>query len=81
MWPGTRIHEPPGCCGNSGEPNISTNHEIAEEEPAGDEGVLDVSRRLVHDVDVRGIEAKGCGWETIGDKVDPEELDGDESLR
>ena len=81
MRPGTRIHEPPGCCGDSGEPNVSTNHKIAEEEPAGDEGVFDVSRGLIHDVDIRGIKAEGRGREAVGDKVDPEELDRNESFR
>jgi hypothetical protein len=40
-----------------------------------------VTRGLVHDVDVQGIEAESRGRETIGDKVHPEELDGNESLR
>ena len=81
MWPSTRIHEPPGCRGNSGKPYISTNDKIAEEEPSRDEGVLDVARGLVHDVDVWGVEAEGSGRESVSDKVHPEELDGNESLR
>ena len=81
MRPGTRIHEPPSCRGDSSKPYVSTNDKIAEEEPAGDEGVLDVARGLVHDVDVWGVESKGSGRETICDKVHPEQLDGNESLR
>jgi hypothetical protein len=80
MWPATRIHEPPSCRSDSSKPNISTNDKIAEEEPARDEGVLDMARGLVHDVDVRGVEAESRGRETVCDEVDPEELDGNESL-
>ena len=72
VWPSTRIHEPPSCRGDSSKPYVSTNDKVAEEEPAGDEGVLDVARGLVHDVDVWEVEAESCGWETVSDKVHPE---------
>ena len=81
MWPSTRIHEPPGCRGDGGKPYISTNNKVAEEEPSRDEGVLDVARGLVHDVDVWWVEAEGCGRESVSDKVHPEELDRNKSLR
>ena len=29
---------------------------------------------LVHDINVRGVESEGCCWETVSDKVDPEQL-------
>ena len=77
----TRIHEPPRSRGNSGKTDVTTNDKVSEEQPARDEGVLDVTRRLVHDVNVRRVEAKGSGRETVGDQVDPEKLDRNESFR
>ena len=81
MWPTTRIHEPPSRHGHSGKSNVSTDEKVAEEQPPGDEGVLDMARGLVYDVDVRRVEVEGCSWETVGDQVHPEQLYGNESLR
>ena len=81
LRPSTVQHEPPGCCSNSGHTHIYPNDEVAEEEPTGDQWVLDGAGRLVHDVYLWRVEAQGCGWETVSDKVDPEQLDWDECLR
>merc|ERR1712212_326113 len=35
---------------------------------------------LLHDVKIWGVEAEGSGGQAVSDKVDPQELDGDESL-
>lgn len=51
-----------------------------EEEPARDERIVLVTRGLVHDIFVRRIESEGGGGETVGDKVDPEQLHWDERL-
>lgn len=72
MWAGTRVHEPPGSRGNGGKANVASNDEIAEEEPARDERVLDVAWRLVHDVYIRRVEAEGSCRETVSDEIDPE---------
>ena len=81
MWSSTGVHEPPCCRGDGGKAYIPSNNEVAEEEPAGNEGVLDVTRGLVHDVNVGGIEAEGRSRESVCDQVDPEQLDWDEGLR
>ena len=33
-----------------------------------------VTRGLLHDVEVRRVEAERSGWQTIGDEIDPEKL-------
>ena len=53
---------------------------IPEEQPSTDQRLLGVPRRLVHDVQIRGIESKGSGGQTICDQVDPQELHGNQSL-
>ena len=40
----------------------------------------DGSRRLLHDVEVRRVEAESSGGEAVGDKVDPEQLHWDQGL-
>ena len=72
--------KPPGRCGNSGHAHIHPDDEVAEEEPAGDEGVLDRARRLLHDVHLWRVEPEGSGWQSIGDQVHPQQLDWYEGL-
>lgn len=36
---------------------------------------------LVHDVQVRRVETKSGGRQTVSDQVDPQQLDRDQSLR
>jgi hypothetical protein len=76
---------------NGGKTNISTNDEVSGEDPWGDDGlvatklrkksILLFSGRLVHDLWVGRVEGEGGGWEAVGDQVDPEELDGVETVR
>lgn len=80
MRPSSGVHEPPSGRSDSGKANVASNDKIAEEEPAGDKRIFDVARGLVHDVNVGRVEAKGCCRETVGDQVDPEKLNGNESL-
>lgn len=54
---------------------------LPEEQPSRDETLISLAGGLVHDVEVRGVEAKGSGGQTVSDQVDPQKLDGDQSLR
>merc|ERR1719374_496083 len=45
-----------------------------------DRAVAGRAGKLVHDVEVRGVEGQGGSGQTVSDKVDPEELNGDESF-
>lgn len=59
----------------------TSNGQISEEEPARDEGLFGGTRGFAHDVQIRRVEAQRGGRQTVGDKVDPQQLDGDQSLR
>lgn len=59
---------------------MTSNGQVSEEEPARDEGLLGVTRGLLHDVQVWGVEAQGRGGETISHQVDPEQLNRNQSL-
>lgn len=74
------VHEPPGIAGHSGEADVGADDEVAEEQPATDEGLVTLTRATLHDVVIRRVERQGGGGETVGDEVDPEELNGDKSL-
>lgn len=74
-------HKPPSSCCNSGNAHIDPNGEIAEEEPATDECFPGKTRGLIHDIDIRGVEPKSSGRQSICDQIDPEQLDRDKSLR
>lgn len=54
---------------------------VPEEEPARDKTFISLAGRFVHDVQVGGIEAEGGGGQTVSDKVDPQQLHRDQSLR
>ena len=60
---------------------LTSDGHVAEEEPAGDEALPGVAWGLLHDVQVRGVEAQGSGWETVSHQVDPQQLYRDQSLR
>ncbi len=80
LWPFIVEHEPPGGSCNCGYAHINPNGEVPEEEPATDERVPGGTRRLLHYVHVRWVEAKSGGRQSIGDQVDPEQLHGNEGL-
>ena len=56
-------------------------HRAPEKEPGSDELLSGFARRLLHDVNVRGVEAERGGGGPVSDQVDPEQLHGDEILR
>lgn len=75
------IHgEPPSSRSNSGTADIDSNGHVTEEEPSADQGLLGVPWGLVHDVQIWGVESEGSGGQSISDQVDPQQLDGDQSL-
>ncbi len=58
----------------------TSDGQISEEEPARDEGLFGGAGGFAHDVQVRGVEAQRGGGQTVSHKVDPQQLDGDQSL-
>ena len=81
MWALVIIHEPPGGSGNSSHTHIDSNGHVSEEQPATNEGVLGITRGLLHDVHIRGVETQGSGGQAISYQVDPEQLDWDQGFR
>jgi len=65
---------------DSGQTNIGTDNEVTDENRRSDNWFIVSSGRLVHDIWVRRVEGKGGGWETVSDEIDPEELDGVETI-
>lgn len=53
---------------------------LPEEEPARDKTFISLAGRFLHNVQVRGIESEGRSGQTVSDQVDPQQLDGDQSL-
>lgn len=61
--------------------HFTSNGQISEEEPARDEGLFGGARGFAHDVQIRRVEAQCGGRQSISHKVDPQQLDRDQSLR
>lgn len=59
---------------------LTSNRQIAKKEPATDEGLTRVPGQLLHDVQVRGVEAQGRGREAICHQVHPEQLHRDQGF-
>lgn len=72
---------PPGRSTDRGGADVGSDGHVTEEQPSGDETFSGATRRLVHDVQIGGVEAEGGGGKTISDQVHPQELHGDQSLR
>lgn len=56
---------------------LTSDGEVSEEEPAGDQWLFGVARRLHHDVQVRGVEAQCCSRQTVCYQIHPEQLHRD----
>lgn len=56
-------------------------YQITEQSPSVDEAVITSTRGFLHDVPIRWVESQGCRWGSIGDKVNPQELNGDQAFR
>ena len=71
---------PPGRGTDSGGTDVGSDGHVTEEQPSGDETLGGATGRLVHDVQIGGVEAQGGGGQTISHQVDPQKLDGDQSF-
>ena len=60
--------------------DIATDRHVAEEEPVANERFPGAAWRLVHDLQVRRVEAERGGWQAVCYQIDPEQLDGDQSF-
>ena len=80
LWSLVVHREPPGGGSYSRRTNVATDGHVSKEEPVADEGLFGIARWLVHDVQVRRIEAECRGRQTVGNQVHPEQLDGDEGF-
>ncbi|KAK5624686.1 hypothetical protein RRF57_000401 [Xylaria bambusicola] len=68
------VHEPPGVTTDSSKANIGANNQVAEEEPASNKSLITLTWPSPHDVVVGGVEGQCSGWETVRDKVYPQQL-------
>lgn len=68
--------EPPRIAKYGGDSDVDTNDHVAEEQPFTNERLAAVAWRHPHDRVVWRVETKRSGWQTVGDEVDPKELDG-----
>lgn len=59
---------------------LTSNNEVATEQPAGDQRLFGWAGRAQHDIQIWGIEAESCGRKTISDQVDPQQLDWNKSF-
>lgn len=80
MRSGRANHVPPSGGTDSANTDVGTDSHVTEEQPSGDQTLRSTTGRLVHDVQVRGVEAQSGGRETVSDQVDPEKLDRDQSF-
>lgn len=88
QWPGPRtlreretLRTPQDTPAEPTAPAALTSHsQVAEEEPAVDEGLLGVAGLLVHDVQVGGVEAQRGGRQPICHQVHPQQLHRDQGL-
>ena len=65
---------PPHKDSNGCKTDVHTNDHVAEEDPVGDEVVIALSGRLLHNVTVGWVEGECGSRGSISDQVDPEEL-------
>ena len=73
-------HEPPGGSTDRRTADVASDRHVAEEQPAADERLFGVARRLVHDVQVGRVEAERGGRQAVRHQVDPQQLDGNQSF-
>lgn len=59
---------------------LTADGHVSEEEPASYEALLGAAGLLLHDVQVRWVEAEGGGRQAICNQVDPQQLYRDQGL-
>ena len=74
-------HVPPGGCSDRRGSDVQPNDHVSEKQPGSDERFLGGPRLFLHDIQVGRIESQSGGRETVGDQVDPEQLDRDQGFR
>merc|ERR1719273_823685 len=74
------VHEPVGGAADSRHADVDADSHVPEEQPWGDEGFVRGTGRFVHDVKIGRVEGECGGRQTVSDQVDPEKLNGNESL-
>eukprot|EP00160_Parvularia_atlantis_P015994 Unigene4852_Nuclearia_a/m.14845 Unigene4852_Nuclearia_a/g.14845 ORF Unigene4852_Nuclearia_a/g.14845 Unigene4852_Nuclearia_a/m.14845 type:complete len:366 (+) Unigene4852_Nuclearia_a:2-1099(+) len=80
VWPVLVEHEPVDVPAHGGQADVGADDDVAEEEPAIDDRLVGLARRLHHDVQVGRVEAQRRCRQAVRNEVDPEQLDGDERL-
>jgi len=74
-------HVPPSGRPDGGSSDVQADDHVTEKEPGRDERFLRRPRLLFHDVQVGRVEAQRGGRQTVGDQVDPQQLDGNQRFR
>lgn len=77
---GRVVHEPVGSGEHGGETYVDSDGHVPEEEPSRDEALVGPTGRLVHDVEIGGVEAEGGGGEAVSHEVHPQQLHGDQGF-
>lgn len=47
---------------------------LPEEKPSGNKRFISFTGRFAHNIQIRGVETKGSGWQTVSYQVDPQQL-------
>jgi hypothetical protein len=74
------VDKPPDVTKYGGSADINTDNHVAEQQPTADESLVTAAGRALHNVMVWRVERQSSGGKTIGDKVNPQELDRNQSL-
>ena len=74
-------HEPPRCCTNCCHTNVTSDHHVAEEQPAADQCLFRTPGWSAHHIEIRWIESQCSCWQAIRHQVHPQQLDRYQSLR
>ena len=81
MWAALIEHEPPGVTRDRGDADVCADNHVAEEQPLANKRLAAVSGWNPHNRVVRRVEAQSCSRQTVRDKVNPQELDRNQSFR
>lgn len=80
MWAVSGADEPPRSREDGGKSDVAADGAVSEQQPGADQVVAAASWWLVHDIEIWWVERERGGWKTVGDQVDPEKLNWDESF-
>ncbi|GIX63258.1 glycosyltransferase family 2 protein [Babesia caballi] len=74
------VHVPPHKDPHRRHADVDPNHNVPDESPHVNQFVVVVPGRLLHDLEVRRVEAERSGRQPVGDEVDPKQLHGHHAL-